>query len=208
MMLDDINPEVVTLPARDFMDAAEVISWIGSRTALPKHMWWKDLFRFSRDWRFDDWIGIRTEDPPRVTLFGDEWFSSADQLLSTFKARASGSIWPHYPLITTAEGRDHAEQYLARFDISDSIGWTLLGQQLMADIRRRDQCLEKLRAAAGKLRRELYKGSLIAWGSKVTDGLSNDHPRQKISSDEWPPGVEIDLDGEVRETVGWDRDPR
>jgi hypothetical protein len=72
------------------------------------------------------------------------------------------------------------------------------------DIQRRDLCLKKLRSAAGKLRRALYKGSLIAWGSRITDDPINGPPRQKLLPDDWPPGVEIDFDGHVRERGGWD----
>jgi hypothetical protein len=203
-MVEDSTSDEVMLPPRDFMDAAEAMSWIGYGKALRKHDWCKHLFRLSRDWAFRDGIGIKTEDPPQGLFFADQWFSSTGELLSTFKARASGSMWPPYPGIKTEEGRNLAEQYLARFDIRDAAGWTSLGQQLKPDIQRRDPFLEKLRSAAGKLRRELYKGSLIAWGSKDASDPVNESPRQKILRDEWPPGVEIDFDGCVREKEGWD----
>ena len=58
----------------------------------------------------------------------------------------------------------------------------------------------------GKLRRgSSYKGSLTAWGCKDTDNPFNGPPRQKLVRDEWPPGIEIDFDGHVREKEGWDR---
>lgn len=203
-MVEDFTSDEVMLPPRDFMDAAEAVSWIGYGKALRKYYWCKHLFRLSRDWAFHDGIGIETEDPPRVSLFEDRWSSSADELLSTFKARASGSLWPPYPRIRTEEGRKRAEQYLAHLDISDAAGWAPLWQQLRADIQRRDPFLEKLRSAAGKLHRELYKGSLVAWGSKDADDPVNGPPRQKLLPDEWPPGVEINFDGCVREKGGWD----
>jgi hypothetical protein len=129
-MVEDTNPEAVILPVRDFMNAAEAISWIGHGKALQKYDWCRDLFRLSRDWEFKDGIGIDTNDPPPDRLYMDGWNSSADELLPTFKARASGSIWPSYPRITSEKGRKLAEEYLARFDVRDVASWTLLGQEL------------------------------------------------------------------------------
>jgi hypothetical protein len=202
--LPDAQKEV-TLPARDFMDAAETISWIGYGKALRKYHWCERLFKLSRDWEFHDMIGIETEDPPITAPFREgKWFSSAHELLKTFKARTFGSIWPLHPRIKTEEGLKCAEKYLTCFAVNDASGWSDLGRQLKADIERRDQFLDTLRVAAGKLRRELYKEMLTAWGSKHSSDSWNGPPRQKIPPDEWPPGVEIDFDGRVREEEGWD----
>jgi hypothetical protein len=204
-MVEAATPESVILPARDYMDAAETMSWIGYGKALRKFDWCEHLFRLSRDWKFHDAIGIATEDPPMTASFREgRWFSSAHELLDTFKARAFGSIWPPYPRIKTEDGQNCAEKYLARFVVNDASGWKDLGRQLKADIERRDQFHETLRVAGGKLRRELYKNMLTAWGSKDTSDPFNGPPRQRIVPDEWPPGVEIDFDGNVREKEGWD----
>ena len=187
-MVEDATPEAVILPARDYMDAAETISWIAYGKALRKYQWYGHLFRLSRNWEFHDTIGIATEDPPIMASFREgKWFSSAHELLDTFRARTDGAIWPPYPRIKTEDGRTCAEKYLTGFAVNDAAGWRDLWRQLKADIERREQFLDTLRVAAGKLRRELYKNMLTAWGSKDTSDPWNGPPRQKILPDEWPP---------------------
>jgi hypothetical protein len=69
-MVEDANPEAVILPTRDYMDAAETISWIGYGKALRKYHWCERLFRLSRNWEIHDVIGIETEDPPHSIIPG------------------------------------------------------------------------------------------------------------------------------------------
>jgi len=191
--------ENLTLPARDFMEAAEAISWIGYGRALRKHQWCADLIGLSRDWDFHDGIGISTTDLMGFD-FGEPWYFGAGELLATFKARASGSDWPRLSRIKTEEeGPKFADQYLARYRISDSSGWTALYHQLRADIERRNEFLAELTAAAGRLRRELYKATLIAWGRKYLGQFKSGARRQKLIPEEFSPGVQIDFDGYVRE---------
>ena len=162
---------------------------------------------FSRDWEFRDGIGAQTEDPPDTLVFG-RWCSTAHELLRTLRARAVGLLWPAHSLIKSEDGREAANKYLACLNVNDAAGWAGLAHQLQGDIEKRTPFLEKLGVAAGKLRRELYKGSLTAWGCKDTDNPFNGPPRQKLVRDEWPPGIEIDFDGHVRENEGWDRSIR
>ncbi len=194
-----VDPEAPMMPARDFLDAAEAISWIGYGKALRKSEWWKRLFQLSTSWEFHDELGLKTEDPPEGVPIGNPWNSTAHGLLSTFEARASGSAWPRIPPILTEEGLELADEYMARWEVKDSSGWIALKEQLKSDIERRNLFLGELRVAAGNLRRELCAGTLAAWGCKYRGRSVSSLPRQRLLADEWPPGVEIDFDGRVRE---------
>ena len=209
------STEAVILPSLDYMDTAKVLSWIAYGKALPKPQWNGHLFKLSRDWKFHDHIGEHHEYNEKRYFDYRKWYFGSCNLKEIFRARAFGSRWPTIIFIRTEEGLEHAEKYLSQFEVSDASGWTALFRQLNADIKQRDVVLDAVRVGSGKLRRELHKGKLTAWGVRTTVaeswpksdaefGWPDGPPRQKIPADEWPPGVKIDFDGQVREAGGMD----
>jgi hypothetical protein len=119
---DILNPDgrSVLLPKREFMDAAELLSWIAFRRSLPLGDWGNELYKISRNWPF------------RIESFYDA--AGVDQgpfgipggpatLRDALSAEVDGAGWRDGALLASAvdqSATEHAIQsLLSEFSASD-----------------------------------------------------------------------------------------
>ncbi|MFN8891579.1 MAG: hypothetical protein ACK52P_08935 [Alphaproteobacteria bacterium] len=200
---DILNPDgrSVLLPKREFMDAAELLSWIAFRRSLTLEEWGNELYKISRNWPF------------RIESFYDA--AGVDQgpfgipggpatLRDALSAEVDGAGWRDGALLASAVGQsatEHAIQsLLSEFSASDLLA------ELTANLSRAERVNPKLRSASGLARRALAAGEIRSVGgapptSNHGSFFWSDLPfgRTAIDPAEWCVGTKLLPDGRMSE---------
>lgn len=183
------------VPTDETMDAAQVLSWIAVRRAIPLAEWGSEFYCPSRDW---PWPAQGFYDP---RILGGNWSYLAggpQRLLSILESVQDSSDWNLSPM---AMVRD-AYVELKIDSLVHVFGIETLVNDLRDDIKRAVAINRRFKRAGSELRRALEAGEIRSVGGTRNSTGELMFGREKLESKIWILGVEIFPDGTVREQGG------
>jgi hypothetical protein len=191
----------VECPQYETMEAAEVLSWIALRRALPLNEWAKQIYGLSHHWpcsvqAFYDTnraYYAASRPPYRYGQFA----GSPHDFLALLNDVESGANWKDRTL--SPSELPGIEKFLEGKEISELIA------DLKSDIAKAAPINRQLKVANEDLRKKLAVGSIKAFGgSKGGEFGELMFGRRPIEAGEWVLGKEVLPDGTVHERDGYE----